>query len=172
MRLVLPILIASIIVLGYLYLSGEITSINNGCTTTTVTLTKTVTVTVYTTPSQRGYMGDFVEIVESGGECGVQEMPTLSLVRKREVGEGNEYVVWVAYREQARDPCNIHAVKGDVIILPIDPPIIRITLELQRTSEVCVQCVGVVETVIRIGSPDYPIPAGTKIEINGLSLVI
>ena len=121
-------------------------------TTITVTTTETVTTTV-----GEGRIG--IEILSSRGMCDSQEAPSLSIIRKDSIG--GEYFVVLSYREPTNDPCYTHTL-ADTIILEKYPPIVKINLKLERTADVCVKCLGVVETLIKIG----PIPEGTEIEIG------
>jgi len=127
-------------------------------TTYTTTVTKTVTATVY-----GGETG--VHILESIGRCGNLERPSLEVVKK--VPKGDGFTVTLVYREGAANPCHRHYVVESRMEESY-PPRLYVALGLKAMSEVCVTCVGVVETVIRTDV----LPAGTVIVVNGLSVVV
>jgi hypothetical protein len=124
----------------------------------TTTITKTVTATV-----NREETG--VHVVESRGWCGVLEQPSLEIVEKIPSGDG--YIVTLVFRESASNPCHAHYLVESFMATSY-PPRLYVTLGLKATAEVCVQCVGLVETVIRTDV----LPAGTVIVVNGLSVVV
>lgn len=102
-----------------------------------------------------------VTIINSTGRCGDLEKPLLSFER-----EDDDYII-LKYLESANVPCNRHNIK-ESIILERWPPQIEITLELESTSDVCVECIGTIETTLRVG----PVPSGTEIVVNGLRVVV
>lgn len=102
-----------------------------------------------------------ISIVSSDGMCGDLENPLLTLE------EGSEGYVLLRYLEPANIPCYRHVIDKSVI-LEKWPPIIEITLKLESTSDVCDQCIGIIETVLRVG----PVPDGTEIVVNGLRIVV
>jgi len=137
------------------------------CTTTlTVTQTYTATSTVtttqtYTTTTLTTTTGEpFVRIISSEGSCGGLESPSLSFERR------GEYVL-LTYAESAGVPC-FRQIIEDVLILERYPPLVKITLRLQPTSDGCILCTGVVETVLEVG----PVPTGTEIVVNGLRVQV
>jgi hypothetical protein len=102
-----------------------------------------------------------ISIVSSEGRCGNLESPLLTLEKE------SEGYVLLRYLEGANVPCYRHVIdKGD--ILEKWPPIIEITLKLESTSDVCVECIGIIETILRIG----PVPDGTEIVVNDLRVVV
>ncbi len=165
--------IASVVALAFIGLFytttlGNLTNKEQVCATVTHTETVTITVTQVLTlfnPSNH------VQIVDSSGRCGVQEKPKLEIVDKKPVNGGGGYVVVVLYSEPTSVPCYRH-VLDSMYVLKRYPPIVEISLRLEATSEICVECVGVVNTLIKIGSSDNPIPEGTEIRVNGLSVVV
>ena len=98
-----------------------------------------------------------VEILKSQGKCGVSAAE-LSLM-----AFNGDYAL-VRFREPATVPCFQHVIAG----VEYSPGKVRITLKLQRTSEICVQCVGVIETELRIG----PVAPGTEITVNNMSIKV
>lgn len=134
-----------------------------GATLLTLSITPVRTTTTPSAPFRE------FSVLESRGICGTLEKPELSYVR---VGD---YVLLI-YREQADSPCYRHTMPI-VTELTIWPPIIVITLNLERTSDICVKCVGVIETILRVGPLRGPgnvttVPDGTKIDVNGLEVVV
>ncbi len=101
-----------------------------------------------------------ISIVRSDGKCGDLEKPLLAFER-----EGENVIL--RYLESANVPCYRHVIDKSVI-LERWPPIIDITLKLESTSDVCVECIGTIETVLRVG----PVPDGTEITVNGLSVTV
>jgi len=101
-----------------------------------------------------------VSILESAGRCGAGSSE-LSLVRY-----DGEYVE-VVFKEPANTPCYSHVIKGVKISRDLHPRI-EISLELKKTSEVCIECLGIVETRLKIG----PIERGSEIVVNGLAIRI
>ena len=57
---------------------------------------------------------------------------------------------------------------GPTLILLSISPTIDITLELESTSDACVECVGLIESRIRVG----PVERGTEIVVNGIRVVV
>jgi len=136
--------------------------------TSTVSVTTTLTTSVWSHSTTTG-PAPFVTVLESRGTCGVLEEPKLSYVRV------DNYVILI-YREQASVPCYRHVITSTAI-LERYPPIINITLELERTSDICVECIGVIETILRVGPLEGPgapntFPDGTDIVVNGLRVVL
>jgi len=137
-------------------------------TTSTVTMTTTLTTSVWWHSTTTG-PAPFITVLGSRGTCGVLEEPELSYVRI------NNYVLLI-YREQASVPCYRHVITSTAI-LERYPPIINITLELERTSDICIECIGVIETILRVGPLEGPgapntFPDGTEIVVNGLTVVL
>jgi hypothetical protein len=133
--------------------------------TTTITSTITITRTVTTTGDGSGG-ADIVDVAESLGSCGEMERPSLKVVERFPSGDG--FTVTLVYRENAPNPCNRHYVV-ESFFLTSHPPQLHITLGLKATSAVCIQCLGVVETVIKVRTV---LPAGTVIVVNGLSVAV
>jgi len=162
--------IVAITFIGLLYVSvpEEPAGSTNVCTTVTetITVTRIVTVTSITTPS-----AGYASIIDSSGRCGTLEKPILKIVEKKPVNEENGYVVTILYSEQTSVPCYRHVIENSYLLKRY-PPIVEISLKLESTSDVCIECVGVVETLIKIGSRDNPIPEGTEIKVNGLVVVV
>lgn len=73
----------------------------------------------------------------------------------------------VTFQESAGVPCFRHVI-SQVIILERDPIIVDITLELESTAEFCVECVGLIESRIRIG----PVERGIEIVVNGVRVIV
>ena len=98
-----------------------------------------------------------VKISSSAATCGVAQGLKLT------VGVGyNELLIIV--REGAPDPCYRHKLQW--YELDMDKRILSIALDLERTSQICVQCLAVVETKIRAG----PLPEGEwTVIVNGVS---
>gem|GEM_PF-1770021 len=131
------------------------------CTTTitnTITITKTVT--------SGGPSGADVVIFQSWGSCGQVGRPSLELVKRVPSGDG--FTVILVYRENAPNPCNRHYIV-ESFFLTSYPPQLHITLGLKATSETCIQCLGVIETMIEVRTS---LPAWTVIVINGLSVTV
>jgi len=162
---------ALVIASGLVYLATSINQYEEApCPTTTTTITETITITVFTSATQT-QADKLVEIEKSAGRCGVLEKPSLAIIKKEKISDEG-YIVWLSYKEGTSVPCFRHVIEGDIITLLIHPPIFKINLGLERTSDICVECVGVVETIIRVGSQNRPIPEGTKIEVNGISVAV
>ena len=98
----------------------------------------------------------------SDGGCGNLETPLLTLEKEKD----REGYVLLRYQEGANVPCYRHVIEKRVI-LEKWPPIIEITLKLESTSNVCIECIGIIETVLQIG----PVPDGTEIVVNDLRVV-
>lgn len=126
--------------------------------TTTQTITETTTYIVTTSTTQ--LTEPTITIVSSDGRCGDLDEPLLTFTRE------GEYVL-LRYLEATSVPCYRHVVVKSVV-LERWPPIIDITLELESTSEVCVECVGIIETTLRVGL----VPDGVEIVVNGLRVVM
>jgi hypothetical protein len=101
-----------------------------------------------------------VTIVSSNGRCGDLENPLLTFERD------GEYVL-LRYLESANVPCYQH-ILDETVIFEKWPPTIEITLKLETTSDVCVECIGTIETILQVG----PVPDGTEIIVNGLRVVV
>ncbi len=101
-----------------------------------------------------------VSILECDGRCGDLAEPVLMLER-----DGDDAIV--TFQESAGVPCFRHVI-SQVFILERLPPIIDITLELESTSDACVECVGLIESRIRVG----PVERGTEIVVNGIRVVV
>ncbi len=101
-----------------------------------------------------------ISILECNGTCGDIREPSLEFER-----EGDSVIL--TYREPTSVPCFRHVLE-DTIIRERFPPSIDIELGLESTQDQCIECVGVVETIIRVG----PIPAGTDVAVNGLRVVV
>jgi hypothetical protein len=101
-----------------------------------------------------------ITIVRSEGRCGDLEKPLLSFERE------GEYIL-LKYLESANVPCNRHII-DETVTLEKWPPIIEITLELESTSDVCIECIGTIETTLQVG----PVPTGTEIVVNGLRVIV
>ncbi len=99
-----------------------------------------------------------VIILESRGNCG-SPVKALSLL-----GFDGEYAV-IKFEESATVPCFRHVLQG-IEVIPGNPTKVKITLKLEKTSDICIQCVGVIESELKIG----PIKPGTEIIVNGVSL--
>ena len=135
--------------------------------TCTTTITKTVTITqTATTTSDRSGGADIVDVAGSLGSCGQVEVPSLEVVERFPSGDG--FTVTLLYRENAPNPCNRHIVV-ESFLLESYPPQLHITLGLKATSEICIQCLGVIETIIQVRTV---LPAGTVIVVNGLSITV
>ncbi len=102
-----------------------------------------------------------ISIVSSDGRCGDLEEPFLTLDK-----DADGYVL-LQYLESANVPCYRHVIL-EKVILERWPTIIKITLEFESTSEVCVECVGTIDTTLRVG----PISEGTEIIVNDLRVVV
>jgi len=102
--------------------------------------------------------GVSVTILDSRGRCGEGE-PAVRLLES----EGG-YIV-VGFEEPVANPCHRHVIR-EVEVVPGEPSKIIVKLKLEKTSEVCVQCLGIVETRLRIG----PVEEGAVILVNGLEL--
>ncbi|MCZ6647870.1 MAG: hypothetical protein O7B30_01305, partial [Thaumarchaeota archaeon] len=94
-----------------------------------------------------------VSILECDGRCGDLAEPVLMLERV-----GDDAIV--TFQESAGVPCFRHVI-SQVFILERKPPIIDITLQLESTSDACVECVGLIESRIRVG----PVERGTEIVV-------
>ena len=101
-----------------------------------------------------------VSILECDGRCGDLAEPVLMLERV-----GDDAIV--TFQESAGVPCFRHVI-SQVFILERKPPIIDITLQLESTSDACVECVGLIESRIRVG----PVERGTEIVVNGIRVVV
>lgn len=101
-----------------------------------------------------------ISILECNGSCGDILEPSIEFER-----EGD--LVILTYREPTSVPCFRHVIEN-TIIRERFPPSIDIELGLESTSDQCIECVGVVETIIRVG----PIPIGTDVAVNGLRVVV
>ena len=101
-----------------------------------------------------------VSILESVGSCGGGDVG-LSLVKYK------EGYAEILFREPANTPCHSHVIKN-VKISQEGRVKVEIELELKKTAKVCVQCLGIIETRIRIG----PLEKGSEIVVNGRSLRI
>ena len=101
-----------------------------------------------------------VSILECDGRCGDLAEPVLMLER-----EGDDAIL--TFQESAGVPCFRHVI-SQVFILERKPPIIDITLELESTSDACVECVGLIESRIRVG----PVESGVEIVVNGVRVVV
>ncbi len=135
-------------------------------TTSTAVVTTTLTTTVWQGTTTTGPAPSLVSVLGSRGSPGMLEEPQISYIRVE------DYVL-VIYREQASVPCYRHVV-AETKILERWPPIIDITLELERTSEICIEVIAVIESVLRVGPLDGPdaMPDGTDIVVNGLRIVV
>ena len=101
-----------------------------------------------------------ISIVNSAGSCGDLEKPLLAFER------GGQYV-FLRYFESAGVPCYRHVIDKS-FILERFPLIINLTLKLESTSDTCVECIGVIETLLRVG----PVSEGTEIVVNGLRVIV
>lgn len=101
-----------------------------------------------------------ISILECNGSCGDLAEHTIEFER---VGD----FVLLTYREPTSVPCFRHVVE-DTVIRERFPPSIDIELGLESTDDQCIECVGVVQTIIRVG----PIPVGTDVAVNGLRVVV
>ncbi len=124
---------------------------------------RTYTTTVTKTVDRDGALG--ITIVESVGRCGQVESPSLKVVGIEKKGDG--LIVTLVYRESVPNPCYRHHVIESILTLS-HPPTLYITLGLEATSEICIQCLGFVETKLQTDI----LPAGTKIVVNGLSITV
>jgi len=156
---------------GLIYLTTQENPADGKDACTAVTNTETITVTVTQTITTYVTTPTNIVIEDSSGRCGSQEKPKLEIVDKKPVNNGEGYIVVIAYSEQTNVPCYRHVVEN-IYVSPRNPPVIVVNLKLEPTSEICIQCVGVVETLIRIGSAGEPIPEGTEIRVNGLAVVV
>jgi len=153
-----------------LYLAAPQWKISTATSTTTSTaiVTTTLTTSVWSRSTATG-PAPLVSVLGSRGACGVLETPEISYVR------ADDYVL-VIYREQASVPCYRHVITRSVV-LERWPPIIDISLNLERTSDICVECLGVIESVLRVGPLQgsdgaMTIPNGTDIVVNGLRVIV
>ncbi len=101
-----------------------------------------------------------VSILECDGRCGDLAEPVLMLEM-----DGDDAIL--TFQESAGVPCFRHVI-SQVFILERKPPIIDITLELESTSDACVECVGLIESRIRVG----PVESGVEIVVNGVRVVV
>lgn len=101
-----------------------------------------------------------VSILECNGRCGDLAEPVLMLER-----DGDDAIL--TFQESAGVPCFRHVI-SQVFILERKPPIIDITLELESTSDACIECVGLIESRIRVG----PVERGVEIVVNGIRVVV
>jgi len=99
-------------------------------------------------------------VLNSTGRCGGGE-PELVLL-----GFDGQYAV-IRFLEPTSNPCYRHVVES-VRILQTEPATIIVKLRTEKTSEVCIQCTGIVETRLRLG----PLKAGCEIEVNGLRIKV
>ena len=135
-------------------LVSTITSISTVVQTSTIVLTETTTFTTTISPNQTM---PFIFIVKSDGRCAYSnEKNQLTFERK------GEYVL-LRYSQMTNIPCFRHLIEN-YVILKRNPPIVNITLGTEATSQYCIECIGLIETVLQIG----PIPIGTDIIVNGL----
>jgi len=86
--------------------------------------------------------GVCVRIVSSSGSCAVGGEGGVTAVADR------AYAL-VTYREGAPNPCAFHAISSVSVSAP--DRTVEVTLTLQRRKVICVQCVGVIATTLRIG---------------------
>ena len=101
-----------------------------------------------------------VSILECDGRCGGLAEPVLMLER-----DGDDAIL--TFQESADVPCFRHVI-SQVFILERKPPIIDISLELESTSDACDDCVGLIESRIRVG----PVERGVEIVVNGVRVVV
>ncbi len=124
---------------------------------------RTYTTTVTKTVDRDGALG--ITILESVGRCGQVESPSLEVVGIEQRGDG--FIVTLVYRESVPNPCYRHHIIKSILTSSY-PPTLYITLGLEATSEICIQCLGVIETKIQIDI----LPAGTVIVINGWKVTV
>lgn len=141
----------AVVAVGVSALSLQL-ALSDTCTATTITMTRT-------------YDSNGVNILKSVGSCGGQENPSLDIV-ERVLTDGG-YIVTLLYREGASSPCYKHHL-AQAVVQESYPPRVVITLELEPTSDICILCLGIVETRLLVG----PYPAGTVIDVNGLNVVV
>ena len=110
--------------------------------------------------TQKPQAGISVSILDSRGRCGEGE-PAVKLLES----EG-EYVV-VGFEEPVANPCYRHVIE-EVEVIQGEPLRIIVKLRLEKTSEVCIQCLGLVETRLRIGR----LSDGAVITVNGLEIAV
>jgi len=77
-----------------------------------------------------------------------------------------EYVL-LRYRESASVPCYRHVIV-ETLILDRLPPLIDVKLRLEPTSDICVECIGVIETTLRVG----PVASRAEISVNNLRITV
>ena len=101
-----------------------------------------------------------VVVLNSTGRCGGGESELVLL------SFDGQYAV-IRFIEPTSNPCYRHVVES-VRILQTEPATIIVKLRTEKTSEVCIQCTGIVETRLRLG----PLKAGCEIEVNGLRIKV
>ena len=103
-----------------------------------------------------------VSILECEGRCGGLAEPVLMLER-----DGDDAIL--TFQESAGGPCFRHVI-SQVFILERKLSIIDITLELEAISDSapCRDCVGLIESRIRVG----PVESGVEIVVNGVRVVV
>lgn len=124
------------------------------------TCTTTTTSTVFYTGAV-----PFIQVVSSQGRCGSMDEAVLEVVEKELGSDG--YVVTLLYREAVPNPCHQHRVVK-AYFNDGNTPMLEITLEAVSTAETCIQCVGVVETLIQTG----PLPIGAVVVVNGVEAAV
>ena len=73
----------------------------------------------------------------------------------------------VSFEEPVANPCYRHVIE-EVEVIQGEPLRIIVKLRLEKTSEVCIQCLGLVETRLRIGR----LSDGAVITVNGLEIAV
>jgi len=101
-----------------------------------------------------------VVVLNSTGRCGGGESELVLL------SFDGQYAV-IRFVGPASNPCHRHVV-DEVKSLPTEPLTVVIKLRTEKTSDVCIQCTGEIETRLKLG----PLESGCEIEVNGLRIKV